>query len=143
MECVGIHAAPRGTRFEALEPIRQGVREYLGNFAPGAAQGLTLRHDHGSQYRSHDFQEELAFLGIKSSPAFVRGLEGNSCAEGFVRILKENLLWLQNFATVEDLQQALLDFNRTYNENWIIPRHGYQTPAQVRRGQLQSLPLAA
>ena len=64
LECVGIHAAQRGTRFEALEPLRQGVRERFGAFAPRAAQGLALRHDHGSQYMSHDFQEELAFLGI-------------------------------------------------------------------------------
>jgi hypothetical protein len=28
--CVGIHAAIRGTRFEALQPIRQGVRECFG-----------------------------------------------------------------------------------------------------------------
>jgi hypothetical protein len=34
-------------------------------------------------------------------------------AERFVRILKENLLWVQNFATVEDLRQALMEFKRT------------------------------
>ena len=28
-ECIGLHAAKRGTRFEALEPIRQGVRAAL------------------------------------------------------------------------------------------------------------------
>ena len=33
-ECVGIHAHARATRFEALEPIRQGVRRYFGGFAP-------------------------------------------------------------------------------------------------------------
>jgi len=37
MECVGIHAAKRGTRFAALEPVKQGVREYFGDFAPLAA----------------------------------------------------------------------------------------------------------
>jgi transposase InsO family protein len=140
---VGLHAAKRGSRFEALEPLRQGVRERFGAFAPQAAQGLALRHDHGSQYRSHDFQEELAFLGITSSPAFVRAPEGNGCAERFVRILKENLLWVRTFATVEELRQALLEFKHTYNENWILQRHGYQTPAQLRREQLQALPLAA
>src|SRR5919112_5897323 len=31
--CVGIHAAARATRFEALEPIRQGVRRHFGAFA--------------------------------------------------------------------------------------------------------------
>ena len=126
LECVGIHAAKRGTRFEALEPLKQGVRDYFGAFAPQAAQGLTLRHDHGSQYMSHDFQEELAFLGIKSSPAFVRAPEGNGCAERFVRILKENLLWVRTFRTLEELRQALLEFKRTCNENWIIQRHGYK-----------------
>ena len=46
--CVGIHAAQRATRFEALEPIRQGVREHFGGFANHAARGLSVRHDHGS-----------------------------------------------------------------------------------------------
>jgi transposase InsO family protein len=63
-ECVGIHAAKQGTRFEALEPIRQGVRTAFGAFGQDIAQGLLLRHDHGSQYMSHVFQEELTFLGI-------------------------------------------------------------------------------
>ena len=79
-ECVGIHAARRATRFEALEPIRQGVRQRFGGFTAEIASGLSVRHDHGSQYMSDDFQAELAFLGIASSPAFVRAPEGNGCA---------------------------------------------------------------
>jgi putative transposase len=31
-ECLGIHAARRATRFEALEPLRQGVRSCFGAF---------------------------------------------------------------------------------------------------------------
>jgi hypothetical protein len=75
-ECVGIHAAGRATRFEALEPLRQGVRACFGAFGAGVAGGLELRHDHGSQFVAHDYQRELAFLGINSSPAFVREPEG-------------------------------------------------------------------
>ena len=30
-ECVGIHASKYGNRFEALEPLRQGVREHFGS----------------------------------------------------------------------------------------------------------------
>jgi putative transposase len=48
-ECVGIHAAKQGTRFEALEPSRQGVRTHVGGFGTDVAHGVTLRHDHGSQ----------------------------------------------------------------------------------------------
>ena len=58
-------------------------------------------------------------------------------------LLKENLLWVRDFSTVEELRQALIDFKHTYNENWIIQRHGYKTPAQVRQEQLQALSLAA
>jgi transposase InsO family protein len=75
-ECVGLYAVKRATRFEALEPIRQGVKQYFGSFAAGSAAGLRLRHDHGSVYMSDDFQAEIQFLGIEPSPAFVRQPEG-------------------------------------------------------------------
>ena len=138
-ECIGIHAHARATRFEALEPVRQGVRRYFGGFAKDIAAGLAVRHDHGSQYMSDHFQKELAFLGIESSPAFVRAPEGNGCAERFIRTLKENLLWVHTFETIEELRQALLAFRDTYNTTWLIERHGYLTPAAFRHKQLQSL----
>ena len=103
-ECVGLHAAKRGTRFEALEPIRQGVRERFGTIGEGVARGLRLRHDHGSNYLADDFQQEVAFFGIESSPSFVREPEGNGVAERFIRTLKENLLWVRSFDTIETLR---------------------------------------
>jgi putative transposase len=142
-DCVGIHAALRATRFEALEPIRQGVRRCFGGFAKDIAHGLAVRHDHGSQYVSHDFQREIAFLGIDSSPAFVRAPEGNGCAERFIRTLKENLLWVRTFDTVEELRAALLEFRDAYNTTWLIERHGFRPPDAVRREQLHPAALAA
>jgi hypothetical protein len=59
---VGIHASVRATHFEALEPIRQGVRDNFGAFGQDVAKGLSLRHDHGSQYVSAHFQNEIKFL---------------------------------------------------------------------------------
>ena len=106
-ECIGLHAAKRGTRFEALEPIRQGVRARFGTIGEGVARGLRLRHDHGSNYLADDFQQEVAFFGIESSPSFVREPEGNGVAERFIRTLKENLLWVRSFDTIEELRLAL------------------------------------
>jgi putative transposase len=142
-ECVGIHAALRGTRHEALEPVRQGVKTRFDAIGKDVAVGLSLRHDHGSQYMSHDFQTEIRWLGIASSPAFVRAPEGNGCAERFIRTLKENLLWVRTFDTIEDLREALISFRRTYNEEWLIERHGHRSPAQFRRDQMDSQPAAA
>ena len=132
-ECIGLHAATRGNRFEALEPIRQGVRERFGTVGEGVARGLRLRHDHGSNYLADDFQQEVAFFGIESSPSFVREPEGNGVAERFIRTLKENLLWVRSFDTIEELRLALLEFKRTYNEQWMLEKYHYRSPAQVRR----------
>src|SRR4051812_36140971 len=142
-ECVGIHASSRATRFEALEPVRQGVRRHFGGFAKDIARGLAMRHDHGSQYMSDHFQKEMAFLGIESSPAFVRAPEGNGCAERFIRTLKENLLWIRTFETIEELRQALLGFRETYNTTWFIERHGFISPAAFRQKHLQPIATAA
>jgi transposase InsO family protein len=132
-ELVGVHAAKRATRYEALEPLRQGIRRCFGTIAENVAHGLTLRHDHGSQYVSDAFQRELAFLGIESSPAFVRAPEGNGCAERVIRTLKEQLLWVRSFATVEELRLALIAWAELYNREWMIERHGFRSPAAARR----------
>jgi transposase InsO family protein len=142
-ECIGIHAVKKATRFEALEPIRQGVREYFGGFAANAAAGLQLRHDHGSVYMSDDFQNEIRFLGIESSPAFVRQPEGNGCIERFFRTLKEQLLWVRRFHDLGELQSALSEFRCRYNANWILGRLRYRTPSQARQDFIVHLPIAA
>jgi len=131
-ECLGIHAAKYGSRFEALEPIRQAVKTVYGEYDRHIAKGLLLRHDHGSQYISGDFQKELTFLGIQSSPSFVRSPEGNGVIERFFRTLKEQLLWQRYYTNEQTLTQALHDFRARYNANWILQRHGYRTPNQVR-----------
>jgi putative transposase len=149
-ECVGNHASASGNRFEALEPIRQGVLRHFGAIEREVAKGLALRHDHGSNYLSGDFQDEIRFLGLESSPSFVRQPEGNGVAERFIRTLKENFLWVHTFDTIEELRCALQDFIAHYNATWLVARHGYRTPNQIRaeqrklaEHQLANLPLAA
>ena len=125
----------------------------IGASAPSRpARGLRLRHDHGSNYLSGDFQDEIKCLGIEASPSFVRQPEGNGVAERFIRTLKENLLWVRTFKTIEELRAELVAFARRYNETWLVARHGYKTPARVREEQTMpridptlaaTLPLAA
>jgi transposase InsO family protein len=67
-EVVGIHAARSANRFEALKLVRQGVHRCFGAIALGVERGLKLRHHHGSNYTSGDFQDEIECLGIEASP---------------------------------------------------------------------------
>ena len=57
-ECVGWHVCKRGDRFAALQPISMGLAGLYGSTAAGAARGLALRMDHGSQYLSDHFRDQ-------------------------------------------------------------------------------------
>jgi len=137
-EVVGWHVAKKGDRWAALEPIRQGVRAHFGCFGPKAALGLRLRHDWGPQYRADQFQGELRWLGIRSSPAFVGEPECNGICERFLRTLKEECLYVHRFRTLAEAQAVIAAFVERYNHQWLVERHGYRTPAEVRR-QFSSL----
>lgn len=108
------------------------MREHFGAFGPQAANGLRIRHDHGSQYLSDPFQKEFRFLGMESPPAFVREPEGNGCMERFFRTLKEQLLWVRHFRDLEELQLPVRDSRDLYNREWLIERLGFQSPRQAR-----------
>ena len=132
-ECLGIHAASRGTRFEALEALRQAIHHSFGIFNQDIAKDqLSLRHDHGNQFVSHDYQNELKFLGIKSTPAYVAEPQCNGVSERFIRTLKEQLLWLRKFSSIQELNEALHRFKELFNSSWLVAKHNYLTPSQAR-----------
>ena len=80
-ECVGWHVCKRGDRFAALQPISMGLAGLYGSTAAGAARGLALRMDHGSQYLSDHFTNQIKFWGIQPSYAFVAEPQTNGVAE--------------------------------------------------------------
>ena len=48
------------------------IHTACGAVRADAARGLLLRHDHGSAFMSDHFQNQIAFLGMSPSFAFVR-----------------------------------------------------------------------
>jgi len=85
MSVANSHSRPSG-RFGATGVEGRGVREIaegeIWRAGRGAARhGLALRHNHGRVCLSGDFQPKIAFLGMTSSPAFVRQPDGNGCLE--------------------------------------------------------------
>ena len=132
-DVVGWHVAKKGDRWAALEPVRQGVRAHMNGYTPRIALGLGLRHDWGPQYTAHQFQAELAWLGIRSTPSYVGEPECNGVAERFMRTLKEECLYLHDFESLEQARAVIGEFIERYNQGWLLERHGYRTPAEVRR----------
>ena len=66
-ELPGWHVAKRGTRFEALQAVGIAVRNQFDCVDAGAARGLALRHDHGSNFMSDAFQKQIRSWGIAPS----------------------------------------------------------------------------
>ncbi|MBF2759856.1 MAG: transposase [Ectothiorhodospiraceae bacterium AqS1] len=77
----------------------------------------------------------MRWLGIDSSPSFARSVQDNGCAERFIRLSKENLLWPETQSCLEDLQRALQRFKDKYNEKWLVERCRYRSPGQFTRDE--------
>ena len=142
-ECLGWHVAEWGNRFAALEPVRQAVESQFGAACGDVARGVALRHDHGSQYTSDDFQAELRFLGIQASPAFVREPETNGVAERFFRTLKEQVIHGRVYRNVRELRDAIGQFVQTYNHHWTLEKLNYLSPTEARIAWMRSNELKA
>lgn len=110
-------------------PVRQPVQPPE---VAGVATELSLRRHYGSLYAAYDFQREIALLGIESSPSLVRAQAGNGCAERIIRTLKEQLLWVRAFDTLEKLCLPLEEWRQLYDPRWLIEPHGHRSPVAVR-----------
>ena len=139
-EVLGFHIVEvgQGDRFAALEPVKQAVRRIRGCNAKGIGQGIAIRHDWGPQYIAHDFKEELKYLGLTNSPAFVHEPQTNGVIERFFKTLKMECLWIENFRDVEHAREVVGCWMETYNTQWLIERHGHQTPREVRQASQDS-----
>jgi hypothetical protein len=125
-------AARRMDRFDAADLLREGLRRTIRSAERAVAAGLALRYDGGSCFRSDHYQAEIDHLGIARSPAFHYEPETNGCAEKAIQALKEQVLWIERFDTLDELPTAVRAFRRSYNQQWLIERHGYRTPTEAR-----------
>ena len=131
-ECVGWHVCKIGSRFAALEPIAQGLARIYGSSADDVARGLALRMDHGSQYLSDHFLNQIRYWGIRPSFGFVEEPETNGVAERWNRTLKEQAIHGRVFQHVEDVRAAVAVFVEQYNQSWRLEKLAYHTPIEAR-----------
>jgi putative transposase len=131
-EMLGWHVAKRGTRYEAVQALGMAVRQQCGHLDAGAARGLALRHDHGSNFMADVFQQQARFWGMTPSYAFVAEPETNGCIERLFRTLKEQAIHGRIFQTIDDVRDAVRAFATRYNAEWLIEKNGHRSPADMR-----------
>ena len=111
-EIISWHIARKGNRFAAME--------------------------HGSQYDSADFMNEMKFLGLEMSKAFVRSPQCNGIIERFHRTLEEQVLQTETFSSFEEAYNSINQFINDYNTDWIFHRLEYCSPVEYREKYAES-----
>ncbi|MEX3582799.1 MAG: integrase core domain-containing protein [Burkholderia sp.] len=99
-----------------------------GSVEADAGRGLSLRMDHGSQYRSDDFHAQLKFWGLTPSYAFVAEPQTNGGAERFNRTIKEQAIHGRLFNNVEEVRADAVAFKGRYHREWRLGKLGSKTP---------------
>jgi transposase InsO family protein len=133
-EIISFVVRKRFDRYAALEPLREAIKSEFKTINKDVCKnlGIALRSDHGSQFESAAYQNELKYLGIDYSPAFVRSPECNGIIERFHRTLNEQIFKLNKFASIEEAQIKIQDFVKKYNKKCILQRLGLQSPKDYR-----------
>ena len=104
----------------------------FGSVERGAARGVMLRMDHGTQYLSEYFTNQIKAWGMTPSYAFLEQPQTNGVAERFLRTLQEQAIYGRVFDTIEEVRQAVAEFVELYNESWLVEKNGYLSPRQAR-----------
>ena len=107
-----------------------GLLRIDGSIEADVARGLALRMDHGSQYLSDHFLNQIRYWGIRPSFGFVEEPETNGVAERWNRTLKEQAIHGIIFQNLEEVRAAVAEFVEQYNKTWCLEKIGYQTPIE-------------
>ena len=132
-ECLGWRVSKKGDRFVALDALSIALRHQFGSLNQNCAKGLSLRPDHGSQFTSVDYRNQMRYWGITPSFSLVREPETNGVVERFHRTFKEQVVHGRIYQTIEEFEAAVSIFIRNYNESWILEKLGYLSPCEARR----------
>jgi transposase InsO family protein len=126
-----------------LASVDEALREAFGapKYVPA---GVELRTDHGPQYTGADCAAFVAAWGLVHTFAPVGRPTGNAVAERVIRTMKEEVVWLRDWNSADELREALIAWRHRYNTRRPHQALGWKTPAEYRAEKLgAALKLAA
>lgn len=129
----------RATHAEACEVLRLAIKQRFGALTKNICKqiALSFRTDHGSQFTCQFFEQEVEFLGITFSRAFVRSPESNGIIERYHRTIKSQVNHRLAESDYCESFKIIDDFVQDYNEHWLIHRLGLASPIQYRLNNVE------
>jgi len=120
----------------ALSMVMNMLDDAARRLPPGTAP--ILHSDQGWQYQHKHYQKKLADYGIIQSMSRKGNCLDNAVMENFFGLLKSELLYLQNFESMEHFKQQLIDYLDYYNNRRIKAKLKELPPAIHRQQALSA-----
>ena len=98
--------------------------------------GLELRTDHGPQYTGADCADLVETWNLEHTFAPVGRPTGNAVVERLIRTMKEEVVWLRDWDSADELARALRAWKHKYNTERPHQALSYLTPDEYRRSRL-------
>jgi putative transposase len=111
----------------------------LSRFAQGSSPGLALRTDNSPQMTSRRFKRALEACEITHERTGYNNPDGDAYIERFFRTLKEEEVWLHDYASFAEASEAIARFIAYYNAERPHQALGYLSPQEFRAQQARSL----
>jgi transposase InsO family protein len=111
---------------EALDMAIQ--REFPGGVR---GSGLKLISDNGSQPTATSFMRDMTTPGIEQIFTSYDNPKGNAETERVMRTIKEEIIWLNEFASFEEAKEQISRWiQEDYNKLYVHSQLGYMSPEE-------------
>ena len=105
--------------------------------------GVELLTDHGAQFTGADCEALLGRWRVTHRLSRVGRPTGNAVVERLIRTMKEEVVWLRDWESADELRGALDAWRRRYNETRPHQALGWLTPAECRASRMRKPQLLA
>lgn len=125
---VGHYAGLQSKAWHWLIALNKAVNRQFANGARG--QGVHLMSDNGCQPTATSFMAACHALGIHQAFTSYNNPKGNADTERFMRTLKEEFAWLQEWTSPTAFINGLDQWIEHYNSAYLHSTLGYTSPLQ-------------
>lgn len=120
-----------------LASVERALEAAFGNPA-NVPDGLELRTDHGPQYTGADCEALVREWHLLHTYAPVGRPTGNGVVERVIRTLKEEVVWLRDWESADELRVALAAWLKKYNNARPHQSLAWKTPTAYRTEKLNA-----
>lgn len=134
---VGLDVAGRSRSEDWLKALDRAANTECPEGIKG--RGIRLVSDNGCQPTSNSFHEYCCRTGIEQIFTSYNNPKGNAETERMMRTMKEELLWLTEWSSLEEIELSLNTWKEKYNTSYPHSSIGYRAPSEVHTESVEAV----